>query len=73
MRRTFRLSGIVAGLTLALPVAHRAAGSLVLAGALVLALRTMTAPSVAAARGLVIPFPSAARARRETTAAGSSR
>lgn len=59
--------------TLALPVAHRAAGSLVLAGALVLALRTMTAPSVAAARGLVIPFPSAARARRETTAAGSSR
>ena len=50
---------------LALPVAHRLVGSLVLAGVLVLALRTMTATSRGAARpDLVVPFAAVSRGSR---------
>ena len=58
----------------ALPVIHRVVGSLVLAGALVLALRAVTArPAVVTARGVVIPFTAARAVRRESTAAGGAR
>jgi len=59
---------------LALPVAHRVAGSLLLAGALLLALRTMTSTPMSATRGAtVIPFAAARRVRAETTAVGGVR
>ncbi len=50
---------------LALPVAHRLLGSVILGGALVLALRTTTAQAVPAARGGgVIPFAAVSRGTR---------
>ena len=50
---------------LALPVAHRLVGSLVLGGALVAALRTMTAKAMPVARGgVVIPFAAVSRGVR---------
>jgi len=53
------------GTVLALPVAHRLLGSLVLGSALVLALRTMTAKAMPAARrGVVIPFATVSRGAR---------
>ena len=49
---------------LALPVAHRVFGSLILGGALVLALRMMTGTAMPVARGVVIPFAAASRGAR---------